>query len=261
MRKKMKKNWKKGIIAMMAALFVAMAVAEPVPAQAAAKVTVKVKSPKKGAAVSGSRLTVHTKKPIQLTVKAPVTKTVKQKTGWKLGIKDGQLVQVPVYKKVKKTTSGDVTAKAKYKSSNKRAVSVDKKGKVTIKKAGSAVITVKYNGAAKKLRVAAGSHKWKAHKKTKTVAYNVTVCNCGVILSDLCEVKYCEECMKHCYQPEDGSCICSCKAKQHSINHVRNGEPSNEWLETRYKDVTYVDYYYCDCGAKKAGEPEPKDND
>lgn len=257
----MKKNWKKGIVAMMAALFMAMAVAEPVPAQAAAKVTVKVKSPKKGAAVSGSRLTVHTKKPIQLTVKAPVTKTVKQKTGWKLGIKDGQLVQVPVYKKVKKTTSGDVTAKAKYKSSNKKAVSVDKKGKVTIKKNGNAVITVKYGGAAKKLKVASGSHKWKAHKKTKTVGYYVNVCNCGVVLSDLEEHKYCEECVKRCVQPKTGGPICHCKARKHSFDHLNKGEPSNNWEEIRYKKVTYVDYYYCDCGVKKAGEPEPKDNE
>ena len=258
MRKKLKKNWKKGVVAMMAALFVAMAVAEPVPAQAAAKVTVKVKSPKKGAAVSGSRLTAHTKKPIQLTVKAPVTKTVKQKTGWKLGIKDGQLVQVPVYKKVKKTTSGDVTAKAKYKSSNKKAVSVDKKGKVTIKKAGNAVITVKYNGAAKKLRVAAGSHKWKAHKKTKKVAREITRCNCGVILDDLDEHKYCPICAERnewCAKNK----VCCCKERQHMINHLNNDEPSNEWNETIYEKVTYVDYYYCNCGAKKAGEPEPKD--
>lgn len=229
MRKKKRKNWTKGIITIALALVMIMALASPAPAADAAgkaKLNVRVTSPKKNVKMKGLKLTVHGKKNVQLNVKYG---------------------------------GRDVTAKAKYKSTNPKAVSV-KKGKVTIRKAGNAVITVKYGGAAKKLRVAAGSHKWKAHKKTKTVSYNVSICNCGMILSDLCEVKYCEECMKHCYQPKD-SCICSCKAKQHSINHVRNGEPSNQWLETRYKDVTYVDYYYCDCGAKKAGEPEPKGDD
>lgn len=228
MRKKMRKNRMKGIISFALALVMIMALASPAPAADAAgkaKLNVRVTSPKKNVKMKGLKLTVHGKKNVKLNVKYG---------------------------------GRDVTAKAKYKSTNPKAVSV-KKGKVTIKKAGNAVITVKYNGAAKKLRVAAGSHKWKAHKRTKTVSYNVVVCNCGMILSDLEEHKYCEECVKRCYQPEDGSYICYCKSKQHSINHVRNGEPSNNWIETRYKKVTYVDYYYCDCGAKKAGEPEPKD--
>lgn len=231
MRKKMRKNWTKGIITIALALVMIMALASPAPAADAAgkaKLNVKVASPKKNVKMKGLKLTVHGKKNVKLNVKYG---------------------------------GRDVTAKAKYKSTNPKAVSVDKKGKVTIKKAGNAVITVKYGGAAKKLRVAAGSHKWKVHKKTKRVSYNVLVCNCGMILSDLYEHKYCEECMKHCYQPEDGSCVCRCKSIQHSIDHMNKGEPANNWIETRYKKVTYVDYYYCDCGAKKAGEPEPKDND
>lgn len=213
MRKRMRKNWKKGIIVMMAALFVAMAVAEPVPAQAAAKtkITVKVKSPKKNVALSEAKLTAHTKTPIQLTVKAPVTKTA----------------------------TGNVTAKATYKTSNKKVVSVSRKGKLTVKKNGTATITVKYKGTSKKIKLTvAAKHNWKAHKKTKTVKVYYERCNCGAKF-------YGDDCDE--------------KLEEHSINHILNHEPSNWWCEYENKKVTYTDYYHCTCGARKAGEPEPKD--
>lgn len=71
----------------------------------------------------------------------------------------------------------------------------------------------------------------------------VTQCNCGAVLSDD-------------------------EREQHSINHILNGEPDNRWTIEKtepqqvkvgsheedhghYETVTYVDYYYCDCGATK----------
>lgn len=226
MRKRMRKNRTKGIISIALALVMVMALATPAPAAnaaAKAKMTVKVTSPKKNVKLTGALLTVHGKKSVRLNVKCG---------------------------------GRNVTAKAKYKSSNTRVVSV-KKGKLTVKKNGGAVITVKCNGVTKKFKVVAGNHSWKAHKKTKTVKRNVMRCNCGIILSDLDEQKYCEKCVKECIQPKNGY-ICYCKSNEHTINHVLNGEPSNCYSDYDTKKVTYTDYYHCTCGAKKAGETEPK---
>ena len=64
------KNWLKGA-ALALALAMAIPVVPAVPAQAAAKkVTVSVKSPKSGVKLSGSKLTIHGKKAVRLTVKS-----------------------------------------------------------------------------------------------------------------------------------------------------------------------------------------------
>ena len=64
------------------------------------------------------------------------------------------------------------------------------------------------------------------------------------------------------FQPNDST------LDEHSINHILAGEPSNTWTVDKYEEqqvkvgsheedhghyetVTYVDYYYCDCGATK----------
>lgn len=63
-------NWLKGA-ALALALVMAIPVIPAVPAQAAAKkVTVSVKSPKSGVKLSGSKLTIHGKKAVRLTVKS-----------------------------------------------------------------------------------------------------------------------------------------------------------------------------------------------
>lgn len=225
-----KKHWLKGL-AMAAALVMAVSTFAPTPVQAAGKMTVKVASPKKGVKLSGTKLNVYTKTSVQMNVKAPVTKTEKKIVRWRLEF--GQYKWVPVYKKVEKTVNADVTAKATYKTSNRKVVSVSKKGKVTAKRSGTATLTVKYKGTVKKLRVTVSlnhKHNWKAHKKTKTVVYWRWRCHCGVI------------------NP----------SPEHSINHIYNGEMTNKYSEDYEEKVTYTDYYYCECGAKKAGEPEPK---
>lgn len=207
MRKRMRKNRTKGIISIALALVMVMALATPAPAAnaaAKAKMTVKVTSPKKNVKLTGALLTVHGKKSVRLNVKCG---------------------------------GRNVTAKAKYKSSNTRVVSV-KKGKLTVKKNGGAVITVKCNGVTKKFKVVAGNHSWKAHKKTKTVKVYYERCNCGA--------KFYGDDSKE-------------KLREHSMNHLRNGEWDNWWCEYENKKVTYIDYYHCTCGARKAGEPEPKD--
>lgn len=78
--------------------------------------------------------------------------------------------------------------------------------------------------------------------QTVVVGYAIQ-CNCGAVLS-----------------PEE--------LEAHSVNHILNNEPDNHWTVEKteeqqvkvgsheedhghYETVTYVDYYYCDCGATK----------
>lgn len=126
-----------------------------------------------------------------------------------------------------------VTAKATYKSSNKKVVSVAKGGKLTAKKNGTATITAKYKGLTKKLKVTVHAHQWKAHYATKTVKETVIKCNCGATF-DVGS----EKGLKEHYD--------------HSLAHVLAGEDDGRWFETVEKEVKYIDYYHCDCGAKKA---------
>ncbi|EOS43362.1 hypothetical protein C810_03850 [Lachnospiraceae bacterium A2] len=197
-----KKHWLKGL-AMAVALVMAVSASVPTPVHAAGKMTLKVESPKKGVKLSGSKLKLHVKKSTQLQVRY-----------------NGKAV----------------TTKAKYKSSNPKVVSVNRNGRLAVKKNGMATLTVKYKGMSKKLKVTVGGHNWKAHKKTKTVVYTRLRCNCG---ADLCTMS------------ED-------EMDEHMINHILNGEMTNCWPEDYEEKVTYTDYYYCECGAKKAGEPEPR---
>ena len=126
--KKMKKNWLRGI-AMALTLAITLAGTAPsMPAQAAAKnITIKVKSPKTGAKLKGTKLTVHGKKTVQLTVKQ--------------GAKT-------------------VTNKATYKSANKKVITVSKNGKLTVKRNGKAAVTVKYGGRTKKLNITVAGHSY-----------------------------------------------------------------------------------------------------
>ena len=197
-----KKHWLKGL-AMAVALVMAVSASVPTPVHAAGKMTLKVESPKKGVKLSGSKLKLHVKKSTQLQMRY-----------------NGKAV----------------TTKVKYKSSNPKVVSVNRKGRLAVKKNGTATLTVKYKGMSKKLKVTVGGHNWKAHKKTKTVVYTRLRCQCGV---DLCTMS--EE-----------------EIDEHMINHILNGEMTNCWPEDYEEKVTYTDYYYCECGAKKAGEPEPR---
>lgn len=197
-----KKYWLKGL-AMAVALVMAMSASVPTPVHAAGKMTLKVESPKKGVKLSGSKLKLHVKKSTQLQVRY-----------------NGKAV----------------TTKVKYKSSNPKVVSVNRKGRLAVKRNGTATLTVKYKGMSKKLKVTVGGHNWKAHKKTKTVVYTRWRCNCGADLSVMSEDE----------------------RDEHLMEHVRNGKMMNYWGEDYEEKVTYTDYYYCECGAKKAGEPEPR---
>lgn len=123
-----------------------------------------------------------------------------------------------------------VTAKATYKSSNKKVVSVAKGGKLTAKKNGTATITAKYKGLTKKLKVTVHAHQWKAHYATKTVKETVIKCNCGATFD---------------VGDSEGQ-------YNHTLAHLIAGEWDNCWFETVEKEVKYIDYYHCDCGAKKA---------
>lgn len=222
--KVVKRNWLKGLITVLT-LTMAVSMAAPMPTQAAAnKLSVKVTAPKKGVKLYGTKLKLHTKKAVQLKV------TYKGKT---------------------------VTTKVKYKSTNPAVVSVTKKGRMAVKKNGNATVTIRYKGITKNLRVVVSGHDWKAHKKTKMVWKAVYYCNCGKKLPPP-EKKYCAECAK--YAPlaaEKGLCVC--KREAHLDKHILNDEPDNWWWTYENVKVKYIDFYHCDCGARKAGEPEPKD--
>lgn len=81
------------------------------------------------------------KKKPALTVTANVKKSAYKK------LKKGDTVQLKV-----KYGKKNVTKKAKYKTSNKKVISVSKRGKLTAKKTGTSTITVKYKGKTKKLK-------------------------------------------------------------------------------------------------------------
>ncbi len=98
---KKRNYWLKGT-ALALALMMAIPVLPAMPAQAATKkLTVSVKSPKSGVKLSGSKLTVHGKKEIRLTVKS------------------GKSV---------------VTSKATCRSSSPKVVAVSKGGEISTKK-------------------------------------------------------------------------------------------------------------------------------
>lgn len=82
--------------------------------------------------------------------------------------KNGKKYEVsPNQKKVKlKVTYGgkNVTKKAKYKSSNKKAFTVSKKGVLTVKGPGTSTITVKYAGKTKKVKVQSRTNKSNSSK-------------------------------------------------------------------------------------------------
>lgn len=220
--KVVKRNWLKGLITVLA-LTMAVSMAAPMPTQAAAnKLAVKVTAPKKGVKLYGTKLKLHTKKAVQLKV------TYKGKT---------------------------VTTKVKYKSTNPAVVSVTKKGRMAVKKNGSATVTIRYKGVTKNLRVVVSGHDWKAHKKTKMVWKAVYYCNCGIKLPGYVK-KDCARCQKYGYAPKG---YCWCKSDAHLTQHILNDEPDNYWWTYENVKVKYIDFYHCDCGARKAGEPEPKD--
>lgn len=202
--KKTKKNWLRGM-AMALTLAITLAGTAPsMPAQAAAKnITIKVKSPKTGAKLKGTKLTVHGKKTVQLTVKQ--------------GAKT-------------------VTNKATYKSANKKVITVNRNGKLTVKKNGKAAVTVKYGGRTKKLNITVAGHNWKAHKKVKKVWAFRWRCACGA----------------------DRSAMTEKEKYAHTLMHCETHTAGNYHSECYPLNVKYTDYYVCNCGTKKKGQPEPE---
>lgn len=156
-------------------------------------------------------------------------------------LKVKQKVQLKAY-----YTSGssmkNVTSKAVYKSNNSKVVSVSKKGKVTAKKAGKATITVKYSGKSKKVTFSVQAkqqhqHVWKPNVVTEYEKGVKYVCNCGYVFGTV-------------YSQEEYDEVRPI-IKEHQKEHLRNGEPENYGSNTVYREVSHIDGYYCECGAKK----------
>ena len=110
---------------------------------------------------------------VEAAAKKSVTVSVSTK---KLAPKKSAQLKVKYGKK-------NVTKKAKYKTSNKKVLTINKKGKITAKKVGKATVTVKYGKKTKKVKFtvvkpaakktagnkgSGGSHTHKWVKKTKT---------------------------------------------------------------------------------------------
>lgn len=234
--KKMNSNLLRGM-ALAMALIVMMAGTAPMQTQAAArKITVKVKSPKTGADLYKNKLVILGKKKTQLSVKCITTKKVKRIAS--MVEVDGKIQ--PWYVMDEKSATADVTSKAAYRSSKPKVVSVNKKGKLTVKSYGSATITVKYKGMSKKLKVTVKKnhkHSWKAHSKVKKVLAMRTRCACGALRDGMS------------YEEE----------YEHDLMHAETHTDGNYWWEQYPLNVKYIDYYICSCGARKKGQPEPKD--
>jgi len=171
----------------------------------------------------------------------------------------------------------NVTKKATYKSSNKKIVTVTKKGKITAKKAGTANITIKYKGKKKTVKVTVNKvkkptkttpekhvHEWEpqvAHNVRKCTA-NIKVCNCGkfetvyytgpykksyevfgLLVENGNEIK--KKILEGTYVPEPGSFF------YHQHQHALNHEPSNYMTIGIWEEYEYVYEYHCKCGAVK----------
>lgn len=210
---------------------------------------------------------------VEAAAKKSVTVSVSTK---KLAPKKSAQLKVKYGKK-------NVTKKAKYKTSNKKVLVVNKKGKITAKKVGKATVTVKYGKKTKKVKFTvvkpaakktAGNkgsggyhtHKWVKKTKTEkkwvpkmvkedvyeTVSVYVTRCCCGDII------------------PTDGSDLEAGKAflREHYKKHLEMGlNSTSSSLEIvgekkvkvgtktvdrgHYEDVPCGTYYQCACGAVK----------
>ncbi len=131
--------------------------------------------------------------------------------------------------------------KAKWKSSNKKVATVSGNGKVTAKKKGTAVISVKVKGKMLKCKVvvkdtrrnasnkpATCQHKWVKHYVSEEV--NCVKCGCGKTFTSMDD--YNEHWTQMWMTDEDMN------------NH--------NCLENNSKTVTKCDYEYCEkCGVKK----------
>ena len=196
----------------------------------------------------------------EAAVKKSVTVSVSTK---KLNVKRSAQLKVKYGKK-------NVTKKAKYKTSNKKVLTVNKKGKVTAKKTGKAIVTVKYKGKTKKVKFTVGKaahqHKWVKKTKTqkkwvpkmveedvyKTVSIYRTVCCCGDIFiyddSDLEALRAfrIEHAKKHL---EMGLNSTSSSLEVIGEKKVKVGTKTVD--RGHYEDVPCGTYYQCACGAVK----------
>ncbi len=210
---------------------------------------------------------------VEAAAKKSVTVSVSTK---KLAPKKSAQLKVKYGKK-------NVTKKAKYKTSNKKVLVVNKKGKITAKKAGRATITVKYGKKTKKVKFtvvkpatakktagnkgSGGSHTHKWVKKTKTekkwvpkmveedvyktVREYKETCSCGDIFhydeSDMDALKafYREHDKKH---QELGISVYS-SIEVIGEKKVKVGTKTVD--RGHYKDVPCGTYYQCACGATK----------
>ncbi len=196
----------------------------------------------------------------EAAAKKSVTVSVSTK---KLNVKRSAQLKVKYGKK-------NVTKKAKYKTSNKKVLTVNKKGKVTAKKTGKATVTVKYKGKTKKVKFTVGkaahTHKWVKKTKTekkwvpkmveedvyKTVSIYRTVCCCGDIIIDddsdpeARKAFWREHGKKHL---EMGLNSTSSSLEVIGEKQVKIGTKTVD--RGHYEDVPCGTYYQCACGATK----------
>lgn len=224
----MKKNWVKGI-ALALAFTIAAAGASPAQAQAA----------------SAKKLIVNT--------------NAKAGSGVRLHKKDLHVHAKTAQLKVRYGRQ-DVTKKASYKPSSKKVLSVNKDGRITVRKKGTAGLVVKYKGKSVKLTVTAAKHQWKTYYGQKGVWAAGRHCNCGDLLPAE-EHKYCAKCRSYRTNPKSYDGWCHCKADAHLKKHKDAGEDAGTYDAYYPLKVKYPKYKSCSCGAVKRYSYVPKDYD
>lgn len=232
----MKKNFLKAI-ELMLTITVLAGLAPAAPAQAAKK----AKKPK-----AKKELTVEIARP-----KMDITRTegVNKAFTHKVGI----TVQLKV-----KYGGKDVTRKVKYKIPKhaKKLQSINKKGKVRVKKKGSVIISITYKGARTQSNLIGGTrHDWQPVKEARLYHASGKYCATCKKTMSYAEMK---DHLAHVHgifvdkvewSPVDPV------AYEHEHTHEKVFVSGRSYL----LDVEYVSRYECRCGRKKAGMAAPKD--
>lgn len=211
---------------------------------------------------------------VEAAAKKSVTVSVSTK---KLAPKKSAQLKVKYGKK-------NVTKKAKYKTSNKKVLTVNKKGKITAKKVGKATITVKYGKKTKKVKFTvvkpaaakktagnkgSGSphtHKWVKKTKTEkkwvpkmveedvyeTVSVYRSVCCCGdIIIDDDSDPEAAKAFWKQHYKKHLEMGLNSTSSSLEIIGEKKVKVGTKTVDRGHYEDVPCGTYYQCACGAVK----------
>lgn len=177
----------------------------------------------------------------------------------------------------------NVTKKAKYKTSNKKVLTVNKKGKITAKKVGKATVIVKYGKKTKKVKFtvvkpavkktagnkgsgSSHTHKWVKKTKTEkkwvpkmveedvyeTVSIYRSVCCCGdIIIDDDSDPEAAKAFWKQHYKKHLEMGLTSTSSSLEIVGEKKVKVGTKTVDRGHYEDVPCGTYYQCACGVVK----------